>query len=154
MYGSWYMERDRQNFLSFWTIFYAFTSLTTQTIKILKKWKTALEISSLYTSVPKITIIMLHSSWDTTCEGCNFNFSVWAIFFPFTPLTHPKIIILKKWKEHLEISSFDTCVPKIIIRWCTVPEIWCVMDGQTEGQTDKQKKWHIEVGAPPKNKKR
>ena len=52
MYGSWDMERDRQNFFSFWTIFCPFTPLTTQKIKILKKWKTSLEISSFYTSVP------------------------------------------------------------------------------------------------------
>ena len=31
------MERDRQIFLSFWTIFCPFTTLTTQKIKILKK---------------------------------------------------------------------------------------------------------------------
>ena len=37
MYGSWDMEHDRQNFLSFWTIFCPFTPLTTQKIKILKK---------------------------------------------------------------------------------------------------------------------
>ena len=52
MYGSWDMERDRQNFFSFWTIFCPFTPLTTKKIKILKKWKTSLEISSFYTSVP------------------------------------------------------------------------------------------------------
>ena len=49
-------------------------------------------------------------------------------------------------KKHLEISSFYISVPKITIRWCTVPEIWCA----TDGQTDRWKKWHIEVGAPPK----
>ena len=36
MYGSWVMEWNRQNFLSFWTIFCPFTPLTTQKIKILK----------------------------------------------------------------------------------------------------------------------
>ena len=42
IYGSWDMERDRQNFLSFWSVFFfTFTPLTTQKIKILKKWKTA-----------------------------------------------------------------------------------------------------------------
>ena len=40
----------------------------------------------------------------------------------------------------------DMCVPKIMIAWCTVPEIWCATDSQTEG-----KKEHIDVGAPPKN---
>ena len=41
IYGSWDMECDRQNFLSFWTIFCPFTSLTTPSIKSLKKWKNA-----------------------------------------------------------------------------------------------------------------
>ena len=36
MYGYWDMEHERQNFLSFWTIFYPFTSLQTQKIKIFK----------------------------------------------------------------------------------------------------------------------
>ena len=39
MYDSWDMEYHRQNFLSFRTIFCPFTPLTTQKIKILKKWK-------------------------------------------------------------------------------------------------------------------
>ena len=55
--------------------------------------------------------------------------------------------LLKKWKKHLQISSFYICVPKFMIRWCTVPEIWCPTDGQKDGR----KKWHIEVGVPPKN---
>ena len=37
----------------------------------------------------------------------------------------------KKWKKFLEISSFWTCVPKIMITWCTVLEIWCATDGRT-----------------------
>ena len=42
MYDSWDMERNRQNFLSFWAIYYLFTtpSLMILNIKILKKkWK-------------------------------------------------------------------------------------------------------------------
>ena len=65
-------------------------------------------------------------------------------FLPFYPLNSPKKQNFKKMKKHREISFFDTCVPKIMIRWCTVPEIWWVTGGWT-------KKWHIEVGAPPKN---
>ena len=71
--------------------------------------------------------------------------SFWTIFCPFTPLTTQKIKILKKWKE-LEILSFYTCIPKIIITWCTVPEIWCMRYRRTDGR-----KWYIEVDAPPKN---
>ena len=48
MYGSWDMECNRQNFLSFWTIFCPFTPLWTQKIKILKKWKKYLKILSFY----------------------------------------------------------------------------------------------------------
>ena len=86
---------------------------------------------------------VLYCSWDTVCDGCNCYFSFWAIF---CLLTAQKIKISKKWKKYLEIS-FYTCVPKIMIRWCTVPEIWCAIDRQTDGW----KKWHKEVGAPPKN---
>ena len=43
MYGYWDMERDEQNFLSFWTIFCPFTPLKTKKIKILKKWEKVLE---------------------------------------------------------------------------------------------------------------
>ena len=50
-YGSWDTECDRENFLSFCTIFCPFIPLTTQKIKILKKWKKHLEI-----------IIILHTS--------------------------------------------------------------------------------------------
>ena len=121
MYGSWDIKQDRQNFLSFWTVFCPFTPLTTQKIKILKNWKKHLEISSFYTSVPKIMIM-------SYTDRCNCYFSFWAIFCPFTPLTAQKIKILKKWKKHLEISSFYNSVPKIMIICYTVPEIWHVTD--------------------------
>ena len=52
MYVSWDMEHIRHNIFSFWTIFYPFTSLTTQKIKILKKSKKCLKILLFHTSVP------------------------------------------------------------------------------------------------------
>ena len=36
--------------------------------------------------------------------------------------------ISNKFKKHLEILSFYTNVPKIMIICYNVPEIWCVMD--------------------------
>ena len=39
MYGSWDMEHDGQDFLSFWTIFCPFTPLTIRKIEILKERK-------------------------------------------------------------------------------------------------------------------
>ena len=50
------------------------------------------------------------------------------LLFHATPLKIYKIKTLKKWKRHLEILSFYTCVPKITIIWCMLPEIWSVTD--------------------------
>ena len=36
--------------------------------------------------------------------------------------------ISKKWKNCQDMLSFYTSVPKIMIIWCTVPEIWHVTD--------------------------
>ena len=170
------------------TIFYPFTPLTIQKIKILKKWKNHLEIS-FYAHVPEMTIMwcmvsaiwsmtdrifchfrqffahsppknrknqnlgknektpgditilhkctknhycMLYCSWDMAYDGCNCYFSFWAIFCPFTA---QKIKISKK-KKHLQMSSFYTCVPKIMIRWYIVPEKWCTIDGWTDRLKD------------------
>ena len=44
MYGSWDKECNRQNILSFRTVFCQLTPLWTQKIKILKKWKKDLKI--------------------------------------------------------------------------------------------------------------
>ena len=67
---------------------------------------------------------MLYCSWEMARNGCNCYFSFWAIFCPFTSLTAQKIKILKKWKKHLEISSFYNGVPKLMVICFTVPEIW------------------------------
>ena len=145
---------------------------------------------------------MLYCSLDMAHNECNY-FSFWAIFCPFPPLTAWKMKIKKNEKKLLEILSFYKSVPKTMIRWCTVPKIWCVTgiiifhfgpflpfypsnslknqnfekmkktpgniiilhkstknygqmmysswDMLRNRQTDRQKKWHIEVGAPPKS---
>ena len=68
---------------------------------------------------------LLYCSWDMGRDRCNCSFSFWAIFCPFTPLTAQKMNIPKKFKKkHLEISSFYTIVPKIMMTGYTVPEIW------------------------------
>ena len=74
---------------------------------------------------------MLYCSWDMVHDGCNCDFSFRAIFCPFTPL----IKISKKMLKVLEISSFYTCALKIMIRWCTNPEIWNATDGRIEKVT-------------------
>ena len=57
-----------------------------------------------------------------------------ALFLLFYGSNSPKNENLKKIKKILEISSFYTCVPKIMIKWCTVPEIWRSTDRRTEGR--------------------
>ena len=54
--------------------------------------------------------------------------SHFGLFVALLPPQQPKKSKLKKKmkKKHLKISSFYICVPKIMIRWCTFPEIWCV----------------------------
>ena len=101
--------------------------LKTQEIRILKKWKKLLDISSFYTRVPK-TIIIWGTAPGIWSDTDRMFLSFWSIFFPFTPLTTDKIKILKKWKKHLEMSSFYTCVPKIMIIWCILPKIWSARD--------------------------
>ena len=121
------MVHEGCNYFSFWDFFCPFTPLTAQKIKIKKKWKNNLEISWFYKCVPKIMIrwCMVPEIW---CMRDVSYFSFWAIFFPFAPLTAQKTKILKKWKNPLEISSFYMCVPKLMIRWCTVIETWCMTD--------------------------
>ena len=82
---------------------------------------------------------MLYHSWDMALDRYNFYFSFWAIFYPFIP-QQPKRSKLEKKKKRkkqcLEIL-FYIYVPKIMIRWRTVPEIWCTTDGWTEKVTDR-----------------
>ena len=49
-------------------------------------------------------------------------------FFALLPPWQPKKWKYQKWKKTLEISSFYTSVPKIIIIRYTVPEMWCETD--------------------------
>ena len=88
---------------------------------------------------------MLYCSWDMVRDRCNY-FSFWTIFCPFTHPTPPpaspppnslKNQKSKKMKKRLEISSFYTCVPKMMIRWCMVPEIWYATDGRMDRWTEK-----------------
>ena len=97
IYGSWDMERDKQYFLSFGTVFF---------------------------------FHLIHGA------GCNCYFSFWAIFSPFTTLTAQTVKNFKKWKKHLELSSFYTCARKILNRQCTVPEIWCMTDRRIDRCTE------------------
>ena len=62
------------------------------------------------------------------CVGYNCYFSFWAAFCTFTSLTAPPKKFKKMKKKPLEIASFNTSVPKIMIMCYTVPEIRCMTD--------------------------
>ena len=59
-------------------------------------------------------------------DGCNFCFSFLSIFCPFKNCL--KTENFKKMKTRLEITSFYTSVPKIMIKCYIVPETWCMTD--------------------------
>ena len=130
------MARDGGNYFSFWAVFCPFYLPNNSKNQNLKKRKKAPGDIIILHKFTKNHDHMLYCCWDVVRDRCNCHFSLWAIFCPFIPLTAQKIKILKKWNIYLEISSFFICVPKIMIRWCTFPEIWCVMDGQTDGKSD------------------
>ena len=86
---------------------------------------------------------MLYCSWDMVHDRWGlFFFSFWVFFFPFT---------LTARRYHLspgDIITLHTCSKNydqlIYSSW------YIVHNGWTYGQTDRRKKWHIEVGVPPK----
>ena len=86
------------------------------------KMKKLLETSPFYACIPKAKIFEVRFLRYKVRQF----FVILGNFFPFTPLTTHKIKILKKWRKHLEKSSFYTCVPKIKVVWCMLPEIWSV----------------------------
>ena len=113
----------------FWAIFCTFTPLKAQKIKIFEKMKKMPGNIIILQMCTKHYDQIMYISWYMACDRRNcYYFSFGAIFCPFTPLTAQKVKILKKWRKSPEISSFYIHVPKIMIRWCTVPEIWCVTD--------------------------
>ena len=127
MYGSWDMVRDRCNYffiLGHFLPFYSPNSPKNQNFEKMKKIHGDIIILHMCT---KNYHQKMYSSWDMLRDGYNY-FSFWAIFYLFTPITAWKIKILKKWKNLPEIPSFYIGVPKIMIRWCTILEIWYVTD--------------------------
>ena len=93
------MVRDRCSYFSFWAIFCPFTPLTARKINIKKKKRKRrkhLEISSFYTSVPKIMIICYTEIWHVTDVIVIFHF---GLFFDLSPPNSLKNQNLKKMKK-------------------------------------------------------
>ena len=122
MYGSWDMVCNGHNFCHYGPFFCHYTPLMTRIIKILIKWKKHLEMVLFYICVPSIMIIWcmvpeIRSATDRIF--CNFG-----LFFALLPPNDSESQNYEKMKKSLDIPSFYTCVPKIMITWCTVPETW------------------------------
>ena len=136
LYCSWDMACDECTcYFSFWAIFCPFSLQQPEKSKFQKKMK----------KIPRDIIIlhwctknhdhMLHCYWDMVCDRCNCYFPFWTIFCPFIPILP---LTAQKWKNLLEISSFCTCVPEIMIRWCMVLRYGAQ---QTEERTEKVIYW-------------
>ena len=112
-YDAWFLRYvTQQNFLSFWTVFCPFTPPWTQKSKFWKneeKKKTPEDI---------IVLQNVYHKWQP--------YDVWFLrygmqktgflvildcFLPFYPSNNPKNQNFEKWKKHLEILPFYTCVP-------------------------------------------
>ena len=124
-YGMWqiYLFFILGHFLPF----YLPKSPKNQNLK--KNEKTPGDIIILH-KVPKTMIICytVPEIWHLTDVIVIFYF---GLFITLSAPNSPKNQNRKKWKKYLKISRFYICVPKIMIRWCKVPEIWCTMDGRT-----------------------
>ena len=119
MYGLWFLRYQVQQtdfFCHFGLFFALLPPLTTQKIKLLKKWKKhsgdiiILHMSTInknhlpinkpknqnFGKMKKPLEISYFSqvyhewcSWDMACDRCNCYFLFWAIFCPFTPPSQP-----------------------------------------------------------------
>ena len=119
MYGSWDIECNRQNFLSFWTIFCPFNPSDNQ--MMYGSWDMKHDRQNRTAWQKSVTV------WQKSMTVWQKSVTVWQNSVT-EPLTTQKVKILKNWKNHVEISSFYISVPKIMIISYTIPEIWCVTD--------------------------
>ena len=129
LYSSWDMARDRCNFFSFWPVFCPFCPPSSpKNQNLIKKKKTPGDIIILH-KCTKNRDHMLYCSWDMVRDRCNWYFSFWAIFCPFTSLTAWKMKFSKKWKKLLKIYI-------IILNNCTKNHdhmLYCSWDKLRDG---------------------
>ena len=129
-------------YFSFWANFCLFTSLTARKIKIQNKWKKCLKISSFYDKVPV--------SWSYPISFLRYGvwrmyllFSILGYFLPFYSPKNQNFTKMKKTPGdtiilHMRTKNYDQMM-------------YGSWDMVCNRQMDGQKKWHIEVGTPPRN---
>ena len=84
LYSFWDMKCDRQNLLSFWTVFCHFTHRNNMKNQNFKKLKKIPGDIIILQKCIKNHDHMLYCSLDMACNRCNY-FSFRAIFCPFLP---------------------------------------------------------------------
>ena len=129
-YGSWDINCNRQIFFVIFGHVLPLYLLKTRKIKISQNWKKAPGDIIILHKCTKNHDHRLYCSWAIVCAGCNCYFSFWTNFYPSPPPPSlpPPDSPENGEKKHLEISSFYTSVPKIMIIGYTVPEIWHMAD--------------------------
>ena len=140
---------QQTEFLSFWAIFCLFTPLDNPKNQNFSNTKKAPEDIMILHKCTKNHDYLLYFSWHVACEGCDYYFSIFALLHALQ---------LKKLKLRKK-NNKKTPRDFIILHICTKnhDQMMCSScddDGarQMVRQTDRDgwKKWHIEVGAPPK----
>ena len=97
-HGCWDVERNEQNFFSFWIIFCRFASITTQKIRFSKKQKkTTGDIIILHLCTINDNH-MMNGSWDMERDGQIFFF-ILGHFLPFYPTNNPQNQNFEKMKK-------------------------------------------------------
>ena len=125
MYGSWDIKHNRQFFviLGYFLPFYPHNNPENQKFEKMKKpsW----DIFMLHMS--KIIWCMIPEIWNAT-DKIFLILDQFLSFNRFPPLNNPKNQNFENLKKTLEISSFYTNVPKIMVIGYTVSEIRHVTD--------------------------
>ena len=135
MYGSWDIKTQQTEFfviLGYFLPFYPTNSLKNQNLEKMKKKKKKKmpgDIIILH-QCTKNHNHMLYYPWDMACD--RLILFILGYFLPFYPKesrnqNSPRNQNLKKKEKTLEVSSFETSVPKIMIICYTFPEIWHMM---------------------------
>ena len=146
LHYSWDMVHEGCNYFSslvHFLLFYSPNSPKNQNFEKMKK--TIRDIIILHMCIKNYDQ-MMYSSWDMAHDRCNCYFSFWAIFCLLTPPKNQNFGKMKRIPGDI-----------IILHKCTrnydqiMYGSWDMLrNGQMDGQMDGWKKWHKEVGAPPK----
>ena len=134
IYGSWDLGHNRYNFCHFGLFFALLAPNDPENQTFFKNEKMPGHIILHMYTINGNHI--MYGSWDmhsaTDRTFCHFGPFFTNLLPPPISPNNPQNKNFDKIKKLLEILSFYTYVPKIMITWCMVPEIWCAMDGQTD----------------------